>query len=55
MDSEVLVIEMPELDDETVEVMYNFLLDFLNGFGAHYYHRLQRRHQEALLEDRRGD
>lgn len=55
MDKQMLVIEMPDLDDEMLVQMQDFLQGLINSFEAHYYHRLERyyrkKHLKEMLED----
>jgi hypothetical protein len=50
MDKPVLIIELPELKDEGVVSIHNFLQEFMNAFEAHYFHLL-RRHDEKNNEE----
>ena len=54
MDKAVLIIEAPELSDEGVESVKNFLHDLILTFEAHYFHRLQRYSQQLSKQDREG-
>ena len=51
MDKRMLVIEMPELDDEMLVQMQDILQGLMNSFEAHYYHRLQRQYRKKYLKE----
>lgn len=51
MDKQMLVIEMPELDDEMLVQMQGFLQGLINSFEAHYYHRLERHYRKKYLKE----
>lgn len=42
MDSPVLIVEAPILDDESAANAYEFLQNLMLAFDAHYYPQLQR-------------
>lgn len=45
MDKPVLIIELPELSDEAVSEIHNFLQEFRDGFESHYIGQLRRYYQ----------
>lgn len=51
MDKPVLIIEMPELNDEAITALRNFIHELLISFEAHYFHKLQRYHDKVFLDD----
>ena len=51
MDKRVFIIEMPELTDEAVVSVQNFLWDLIRSFESQYYHQLQRYHQPTSFDD----
>lgn len=46
MDKSVLIIELPELSDEAVSGMQEFLQEFMIAFESHYFCQLQRHHRK---------
>jgi hypothetical protein len=48
MDKSVLIVEMPELSDEAVMSIYDFLQEITLAFESHYLHRLRRYHQDSF-------
>jgi hypothetical protein len=48
VDKPVLIVEMPELSDEAVMGIYNFLQDITLAFESHYLHRLRRYHRDSF-------
>ena len=42
MDKPVIIIEAPELNDEAVTSVYQFLQDLVLAFESHYYLQLVR-------------
>ena len=51
VDKRVFIIEMPELTDEAVVSVQNFLWDLIRSFESQDYHQLQRYHQPASFVD----
>lgn len=51
MDKPVLILEMPELDDETAIILQQFLQDFTNAFEAHYLSQIKRYYQQLYLDE----
>lgn len=52
MDKPVFIIEMPELNDEAVAAVQDFLWDLIRSFELRYYHQLQRHHRRLSLDDK---
>jgi len=55
MDKPVLIIEMPELDDEAVMGLQQVLQELTNAFESHYLHQIKRYYQKLYLEDEEQD
>lgn len=47
MDSAVIIVKLPELDDKAIAGMQDFLHELLLAFEAHYYQQLKRMRQPA--------
>jgi hypothetical protein len=45
MDKPVLIIEVPELNDDAATIVLDFLQDILNAFDSHVYYQRQRNKQ----------
>ena len=45
----LMLIESPELDDETASEMLDFLYQLVNAFENQYRNQLQRHHQSTQL------
>lgn len=45
MDKPIFIIEMPDLTDEAVSSIQDFIWDLLVQFESSYYHQLQRHHR----------
>ena len=45
----LMLIESPELDDETASEMLDFLYQLINAFENQYRDQLQRHHQSTEL------
>lgn len=50
MDKRFFVIDMPELDDQAVAAVQDFLWERINSFESQYYHQLQRYHRQSLTD-----
>jgi hypothetical protein len=50
--TDLMVLEVPVLEDQTVDALHNFLIDLITQFENHYVHQL-RRHWQALESLRR--
>jgi hypothetical protein len=55
MDKPVLILEMPELDDETVVVFQHILQDLTNAFETHYLSQIKRHYQKLYLWEAEQD
>ena len=51
MDKPVLIIEMPELDDEAAVSLQQFFQELTNAFESHYLHQIERYYRKLYLED----
>jgi hypothetical protein len=51
VDKQVLIIEMPELNDAAVAQLHDFLQELTNAFEVHYFHSLQRYDRKSSLDD----
>ncbi len=51
MDKPVLIIQAPELNDESVVGIYIFLQELIMAFESHYFQQLREHHQEASFKD----
>ena len=51
--TDLMVLEVPILEDETVHALHTFLLDLVTQFENHYDHQLRRQWQklDALTRD----
>ena len=52
MRTKYLRLEWPELPDEAVVALDEFLLDFIDRFQSHYYGQMQRHYQSMSQENR---
>jgi hypothetical protein len=43
--SSLMLVDSPELDDETASEMLDFLYQLVNAFENQYHNQLQRHHQ----------
>lgn len=52
-ETDLMVLEVPILEDGTVAALHDFLLDLVNQFENHYGHQLRREWQkiDALTRD----
>lgn len=50
MDKPVLVIEMPELDDEAAVGLQQFLQELTNAFESHYLRQIKRYYRQLYNE-----
>jgi len=52
-ETDLMVLEVPILEDDTVAALHDFLLDLLCQFENHYGHQLRRQWQklDALTRD----
>lgn len=55
MDKSVLILEMPELDDETAVVFLHILQDLTNAFEIHYLRQIKRHYQKLYLWEAEQD
>jgi len=55
MDKSVLIIEMPELDDEAAVGFQQFLQELTNAFESHYLHQIKRYYRKLYHEDEEQD
>jgi hypothetical protein len=55
MDKPVLILEMPELDDETAVTLQHFLQDLTNAFESHYLCQIKRHYQKLYLKEAEQD
>lgn len=51
MDRPVLIIEMPELNDEAAVNFQLFLQTLMNAFENHYHSQIKRYYEELYPED----
>jgi hypothetical protein len=51
VDKPVFILEMPELNDEAVAGVQDFLWELIRSFESQYYHQLQRYHRRSSLDD----
>jgi len=51
MDKPVLIIEMPELDDEAAVGLQHFLQELANAFETHYLRQIKRYYQKLYLNE----
>lgn len=47
----VLIIELPELSDEAVAGIHNFLQEFRDAFETHYYSQMVRNYRGATKKE----
>jgi hypothetical protein len=47
MDKPVLIIEMPELNNEAVVSVYHFLQELMNAFESHYFYQMQQYYRQV--------
>jgi hypothetical protein len=47
MDKPVLIVEVPELSDEAVTGIYDFLQEITLAFESRYLHQLRRYHRDS--------
>jgi hypothetical protein len=50
MDKPVIIIEMPELDDEAAVVLQQFFQDLTNAVEIHYLRQIKRYYQKLYLD-----
>ena len=55
MDKPVLVIEMPELDDEAAVGLQQFLQELTNAFESHYLRQIKRYYRQLYCEGEERD
>lgn len=56
MDKPVLIVDLPELDDNALAGLQNFLQELMIAFEAHYFHRLRELHPaSSALDDKMKD
>ena len=51
-ETDLMILEVPVLDDETVDALQTFLWDLLRQFENHYFHQLRRYHRKLDAETR---
>jgi hypothetical protein len=51
MDKQMLIIEMPELDDKAAVDLQQFLQDLTNAFENHYLRQIKRYYQKLYREE----
>lgn len=51
MNKSTLIINVPELTDEAVAGLYDFLHEFILAFESHYYQQLQQYYQQSFTQD----
>lgn len=51
MDKPVLMIEMPELNTESVILVHNFLESLLHSFEAHYFNQIRDHYRSSIMDD----
>jgi hypothetical protein len=52
VDKGVFIVEMPELDDEAVANIQEFLWEVVRSFESQYFHQLQRHHQLSWFDNK---
>lgn len=55
MDRRMLIIEMPELDDEAAVGLQYFLQELTNAFESHYLNQIKRYYDKLYLEEAERD
>jgi hypothetical protein len=55
MDKQVLIIEMPELDDGAAVGLQHFLQELTNAFENHYLRQIKRHYQKLYLDEAEQD
>lgn len=55
MDKPVLIIEMPELNDEAAVGLQQFLQELTNAFESHYLSQIKRYYRQLYREDEEQD
>ncbi len=55
MDKSVLIIDMPELDDEAAVEMQLFLQQLANAFENHYLRQIKRYYEKVYMEEAEHD
>jgi hypothetical protein len=51
-ETDLLILEVPVLEDEAVAALQDFLWDLLTQFESHYFMQLQRHHRKLDAIDR---
>lgn len=51
-ETDLVMIEVPVLEDDAVAAVQDFLCDLLRQFENHYFHQLQRYHRKLDARDR---
>lgn len=51
MDKQMLIIEMPELDDKAAADLHEFLQYLTNTFEIHYLHQIRRYYKNLFREE----
>lgn len=44
MNKNTLIIEAPELNDQSVAILHNFIYEILDAFETRYYYQLHKRY-----------
>lgn len=55
MDKQMLIIEMPELNDEAAAGLQYFLQELTNAFESHYLNQIKRYYERLYLEEAEQD
>jgi len=55
MDKQMLIIEMPELDDKAAADLHEFLQYLTNTFELHYLHQIRRYYKNLYREEGDND
>jgi len=51
MDKPVLIVEMPELNDEAVIGIHHFLQELMNAFESHYFYQMRQYYRQLSPND----
>jgi hypothetical protein len=51
VDKPVFILEMPDLSDEAIVSIQDFLLDVIQAFESQYFHQLQRYYRNKEQSD----
>ena len=51
MDKSILMIEVPELSDEAIVTIHDFLHEVVMAFESYYCHKLKRYYQQLSAQE----